>query len=141
MNAMLLLVAITPISQTKEAPKPIVNSIGMKFVRISPGAFTMGSPNSEKGRGDDEIQRNITFTKSLYIGVYTVTQEQWQALMGNNPSEFKGQKNLPMENVSWEDCQAFCNKLQEKDKKPYRLPSEAEWEYACRAGTSTPFHF
>ena len=75
------------------------------------------------------------------MGVYTVTQEQWQTVMGNNPSHFKGEKNLPVETVSWDDCQEFIKKLREKDKKPYRLPTEAEWEYACRAGTTTPFHF
>ncbi len=75
------------------------------------------------------------------MGVYAVTQEEWQAVMGNNPSEFKGEKNLPVETVSWDDCQTFIKKLRDKDKKKYRLPTEAEWEYACRAGTKTPFHY
>src|ERR1019366_4506347 len=95
----------------------------------------------EKERGDGETQHKVTLTKGFYMGVYTVTQEEWQAVMGNNPSHFTGAKNLPVENVSWNDCQEFIKKLREKDKKPYRLPTEAEWEYACRAGTKTPFHF
>ena len=75
------------------------------------------------------------------MGVYTVTQEQWQEVMGNNPSTSQDEKNLPVENVSWDDCQEFIKKLRDKDRKAYRLPFEAEWEYACRAGTTTPIHF
>lgn len=101
----------------------------------------MGSPKDEKERKDDETQHKVTLTRGFYMGVYTVTQEQWKEVMGNNPSHFKGEKNLPVENVSWDDCQEFLKKLREKDKKAYRLPTEAEWEYACRAGTKTPFHF
>ena len=122
---------------------------GMKFVWIPPGSFMMGSPKEEIGRekrhngqkGADETQHKVTLTKGFYMGVYTVTQEKWQAVMGNNPSKYKAEKNLPVEMVSWHDCQEFIKKLREKDKKAYRLPSEAEWEYACRAGTTTPFHF
>ena len=127
--------------EKKDPPKNFTNSIGMKFVWIPPGNFMMGSPKEEKERQDNETQHKVTLTKGFYMGVYTVTQEQWQEVMGNNPSHFKGEKNLPVEKVSWDDCQEFIKKLREKDKKPYRLPTEAEWEYACRAGTTTPFHF
>jgi formylglycine-generating enzyme required for sulfatase activity len=122
-------------------PNPFTNSIGMKFVWIPPGNFMMGSPKEEKLRDDNETQHKVTLTKGFYMGVYTVTQEQWQAVIGNNPSNFKGEKNLPVERVSWDDCQEFVKKLREKDGKPYRLPTEGEWEYACRAGTTTPFYF
>ena len=125
----------------KDPPKNFTNSIGMKFVWISPGTFMMGSPKEEKERGDNETQHKVTLTKGFYMGVYTVTQEQWKEVMGNNPSFFKGEKKLPVETVSWDDCQEFAKKLREKDKKLYRLPTEAEWEYACRAGTKTPFYF
>ena len=124
-----------------DPPKHFTNSIGMKFVWISPGSFMMGSPKEEKERIDNETQHKVTLSKGFYMGVYTVTQEQWQEVMGNNPSEFKGVKNLPVERVSWDDCQQFIKKLREKDKKVYRLPSESEWEYSCLAGTKTAFHF
>ena len=131
-------------AQDKEdSPKNFTNSIGMKFVWIPPGSFVMGSPKEEKERGGDETQHKVTLTKGFYMGVYAMTQEQWKEVMGNNPSNFKGEKKLPVESVSWNDCQEFIKKLREndKDKKAYRLPTEAEWEYACRAGTTTPFHF
>jgi len=126
-----------------DPPKHYTNNLGMKFTWIPPGSFMMGSPKEEKERLPDESQHKVTLTKGFYMGVYTVTQEQWQAVMGNNPSHFKGEKNLPVEQVSWNDCQEFIKKLREKDKdkKAYRLPTEAEWEYSCRAGTTTPFHF
>jgi formylglycine-generating enzyme required for sulfatase activity len=127
--------------EKKDPPKDFTNSIGMKFVWIKPGSFMMGSPKEEKERGSNETQHKVTLTKGFYMGVHLVTQEQWKEIMGNNPSHFKAGKNLPVETVSWDDCQQFIKKLREKDKKPYRLPSEAEWEYACRAGTTTPFHF
>lgn len=125
----------------QDLPKPFTNSIGMKFVWIPPGSFMMGSPKEEKERNDNETQHKVTLSKGFYMGVYTVTQEQWTEIIANNPSTFKGDKNLPVEEVSWDDCQEFIKKLREKDKKPYRLPTEAEWEYSCRAGTTTPFHF
>jgi sulfatase modifying factor 1 len=130
-----------PPLQSKDIPKAVINSIGMKFVWIPPGTFMMGSPKEERERVINEIQHKVTLTKGFYMGVHTVTQEQWTEIMGNNPSGFKGEENLPVEVVSWNDCQEFVRKLREMDKKPYRLPTEAEWEYACRAGTTTPFHF
>jgi formylglycine-generating enzyme required for sulfatase activity len=144
-----LIVALTsyvPIhaQDKKEPPKNFTNSIGMKFVWIPPGTFLMGSPKEEKERqlfNADETQHKVTLTKGFYMGVYAVTQEQYETVMGKNPSHFKGEKNLPVQTVSWNDCQEFVKKLREKDKKLYRLPTEAEWEYSCRAGTKTPFHF
>jgi formylglycine-generating enzyme required for sulfatase activity/tRNA A-37 threonylcarbamoyl transferase component Bud32 len=124
-------------------PQPgevITNSLGMKFAWVPPGSFLMGSPPGEESRLDDETQHRVTLSKGFYLGVYPVTQAQWQAVMGSNPSRFQGD-DRPVENISWEDCQEFCKKLAARDGKRYRLPTEAEWEYACRAGTTTPFSF
>jgi formylglycine-generating enzyme required for sulfatase activity len=125
----------------KARPKNFVNSSGMKFVWIPPGTFMMGSPKEEEGRVPYETRHKVKLTKGFFMAVHLVTQEQWKEIMGTNPSSFKGEKNLPVEMVSWEDCQNFIEKLRGKDKKPYRLPTEAEWEYSCRAGTTTPFYF
>lgn len=128
-------------AQQPDTPKAFTNSLGMKFIWIPPGKFMMGSSKDEKERGDNEFLHEVTLSKGFYMGIHTVTQDEWSRFMINNYSEFKGRKNLPVENVSWDDCQEFIKKLREKDKRPYRLPTEAEWEYACRAGTKTPFHF
>ena len=128
----------------RKEPRPgeiVTNSLGMKFAWIPPGTFLMGSPPNEPERSDDETQHRVTLTKGFWMGVHQVTQAQWQAVMGGNPSNFKGESNLPVENVSWDECVAFCEALGHKDSKTYRLPTEAEWEYACRAGATTPFHF
>lgn len=120
--------------------KGLTNSVGMKFVLIPNGTFMMGSPLNELERGADETQHRVTLTRGFYMGVTEVTQEQWRKIMGNNPSHFKG-NNRPVENVSWYDCQEFIEKLNKKEKtNKYRLPTEAEWEYACRAGTTAPFY-
>ena len=101
----------------------------------------MGSPPSEEGHKEDERQHRVTLTRGFYLGTYAVTQAQWKAVMGgNNPSRFPGD-DLPVENVSWKDAKAFCDNLSAKECRRYELPTEAEWEYACRAGTPTPFHF
>ncbi|MDM8550059.1 formylglycine-generating enzyme family protein [Desulfobacterales bacterium HSG2] len=119
------------------------NSIGMKFVLISPGTFMMGSPPDEPGRFDRERLHRVTLTKGFYMQTTEVTQGQWKAVMGNNPSEFKNcGNNCPVEKVSWDDVREFIKKLNRKEGAgKYRLPTEAEWEYACRAGTDTPFSF
>jgi formylglycine-generating enzyme len=116
------------------------NVLGMMYAWIPPGTFLMSSPANEPERSDDKTQHKVTLTKGFHLGVHQVTQAQWQAVMGGNPSYMKGESNLPVENVSWDDCVAFCEALGKKDGKTYRLPTEAEWEYACRAGTTTPFH-
>jgi formylglycine-generating enzyme required for sulfatase activity len=131
---------------TKSMAKLITNSIGMKLARIPKGTFTMGSPESEEGRYSDEgPQHSVTISKDYYLGAYEVTQEQYQRIMGENPSAFKGANN-PVETVSWEDAVAFCKKLSELPEEKaagrvYRLPTEAEWEYACRAGSTSRFGF
>jgi formylglycine-generating enzyme required for sulfatase activity len=140
MLASIVLFAESASAQPTDAGKPSVNSIGMKLVWIPAGSFTMGSSSKEKGRGDDEIQRRVTFTAGFYMGAHAVTQEQWHKVMGGNPSHFKGEPNLPVDSVSWHDCKAFCKTLSLREGKLYRLPTEAEWEYACRAGTTTAYH-
>ena len=112
----------------------------IEMVWIPPGTFTMGSPSGEEGRLDNERQHQVTLTKGFWLGKYEVTQAQWESVMGSNPSHFKG-RDLPVEQVSWNDCQEFIRKLNARGEGGFRLPTEAEWEYACRAGTTTPFHF
>ena len=118
----------------------LAKGVDMTFAWIPPGTFLMGSPQEEPEREDDETLHEVTLTRGYYLGIHAVTQAQWQAVMGNNPSRFKG-KNRPVEMVSWNDCQEFVTKVSQREGKRYGLPSEAEWEYACRAGTTTPFHF
>ena len=116
--------------------------VKMELVLIPAGEFMMGSPASEAQRYADEgPQRTVRISRPFYLARTEVTQAQWQAVMGNNPSHFKGDGRLPVEQVSWNDAQEFCRKLSAKAGVTVRLPTEAEWEYACRAGTATPFHF
>jgi formylglycine-generating enzyme required for sulfatase activity len=100
----------------------------------------MGSPTNEAERNNDEGPQHQVTVPSFFMGKYPLTQAQYQAIMGKNPAYFKG-NNRPVENVSWDDAVLFCQKLSQRTGKNYRLPSEAEWEYACRAGTKTPFSF
>ena len=111
------------------------------MVWIAPGTFQMGSPPSEEGRDSDEGPvHEVTIRQGFYLGKYEVTQAQWEAVMGSNPSRFKGCGDCPVERVSWDDAQAFIGKLNEMEgENRYRLPSEAEWEYAARAGSVTAY--
>ncbi len=119
------------------------------MVQIPGGTFTMGSPDGEPERDSDEgPQREVT-VPGFFLGKFAVTQAQWRRVaalpavnrnLDTDPSSFKGD-NRPVERVSWDDAQEFCRRLSRATGRQYRLPSEAEWEYACRAGTQTPFHF
>jgi uncharacterized protein (TIGR02996 family) len=137
------------------------NSIGMRLALVPPASFLMGSPEDEAERGDDEGPRHeVEISRPFYLGVFPVTQAQYQKVMGSNPSYFcslgggkdqvKGldTRNFPVEQVSWEDANKFCKELsklaeEKREKRLYSLPSEAQWEYACRGGapSSSPFHF
>ena len=122
-------------------PQRTINSIGMKLVYIPPGKFMMGSPLTEENRNSDEgPQHLVRINNGLWMGMYEVTQKQYLAVMKSNPSQSKGE-NRPVEWVSWNNAVEFCRRLSQIEGKTYRLPTEAEWEYACRAGTTTPFHF
>jgi ELWxxDGT repeat protein len=130
------------------------STVNLEMIRVEPGTFTMGSPTSEVGRGTDEVSHNVTLTKPFYLGKYEVTQAQYQAVMTGNPnglsatpSHFAGNPNRPVEKVSWDDAQIFLARLnaaeQNASRLPagwsYVLPTEAEWEYACRSGTTTAY--
>ncbi|ASC69523.1 hypothetical protein XM38_004500 [Halomicronema hongdechloris C2206] len=118
------------------------NGIKLDLVHIPGGEFLMGSPAGEKGRSDDEGPQHRVQVPEFWMGKFPVTQAQYQAVMGENSSRFsENGSNRPVESVSWHDAVAFCEKLSELTSRDYRLPTEAEWEYACRAGTTTPFYF
>jgi formylglycine-generating enzyme required for sulfatase activity len=132
---------VEPYTNTGWAKEIVHEKTGIEMVYVPAGSFAMGSPASEAGQGEQR-QRQVTLTKAFYLGRYEVTQEQWERVMGNNPSEFKQVgKTAPVEKVSWTDCQEYVGKLNTLDPRPsppgtFRLPTEAEWEYACRAGTT-----
>ncbi len=154
--------AIKGVSAESSATQPfetVTNTLDMKLTLIPAGEFKMGSPDSYKqADGDERPQHLVRITRPFYLGKYEVTQGQYRAVMNENPSVFKGSDELPVENVFWLDAIKFCNKLSEREgRKPsytiagqevsiadgdgYRLPTEAEWEYACRAGSVTVFPF
>ncbi len=123
--------------EEEKIPKTYTNTIRMKFALIPAGEFMMGSEEYD----EEKPVHKVTINKPFYLGIYPVTQREWEAVMGNSPSNFKGD-DLPVEHVSWDDVQEFIKKLNEKEgTDKYRLPSEAEWEYAARAGTTTRYSF
>jgi formylglycine-generating enzyme required for sulfatase activity len=147
----------------QSAPAPLskkhfTNTLSMKLVRIAKGKFLMGSPPSEVGRWATEHQHEVEITRGFFISTHHVTQAQYQKVMGTNPSHFRAggagaafvrgldTRDFPAENMPWNDALTFCKKLsalpgEKGARRVYRLPTEAEWEYACRAGTTTPFAF
>jgi len=125
----------------KELRLDLGDGVTMELVPIRPGQFLMGSPEEERGRDTDEGPRHrVRITKPFYMGKYEVTQAQFEAVMGEDPATFKGANN-PVESVSWQLAKEFCQKLGLMVGHAVRLPTEAEWEYACRAGTRTVFSF
>jgi uncharacterized protein (TIGR02996 family) len=134
-----------------------VNSIGMRFALLPAGRFRMGSPEEEPGHDGDEEAREVEIARPFYLGVFLVTQRQYAQVMGDNPSHFQRSNpaarvagvdtgDFPVERVSWNDAVAFCQRLSEtlgeiRAGRSYRLPTDAEWEYACRAGTTAAYFF
>ncbi len=122
-------------------PRALRNSIGMEFVLIPAGTFHMGST---EGDANEQPVHEVTISTPFYLGKYEVTQGEWEAVMGGNPSHATGDPHRPVENVSWNMVQEFIGKLNAKEKdqgSQYRLPTEAEWEYAVRAGSTTAYSF
>ncbi len=116
------------------------DGVKLDMISIPGGSFMMGAPETELESRNSERPQHKVNVPTFFMGRYPITQEQWQAIMDNNPSEFKGDKR-PVERVSWDEAKEFCDRLSQKTNREYRLPTEAEWEYACRAGTKTPFHY
>jgi formylglycine-generating enzyme len=139
----------TPETPGQEPSQDFTNALGMKLVRIPAGKFLMGSPASEAERDDEEVQHEVAITRPFYLGAHEVTQQQFEQVMGKNPAFFSkrngGGPDHPVEQVHWKDAGEFCRRLsalaaEKQAGRAYRLPTEAEWEYACRAGTTSAFH-
>mgnify|MGYP004549336559 CR=1 FL=1 len=127
----------TPVTNSDNISIPVKDGISIDMVRVEAGTFTMGAtPEMEEPFANEKPPHQVTLTNDYYIGKYEVTQALWQVVMGSNPSKFKGE-SLPVENVSWNDCQEFIGKLNSITGKTFRLPTEAEWEFAARGGNKS----
>ncbi|MFN6207097.1 MAG: formylglycine-generating enzyme family protein [Planctomycetota bacterium] len=138
--------------QETENPKKVTNSIGMNLIFVPRGTFEMGSARGDRGADLDERQHRVTLSRDYYLGAFECTQAEYEKVMGRNPSQFQGNRiagsssNHPVEQISWEDAVEFCRRLSELPEEKaagrvYRLPTEAEWEYGCRAGNLAVFAF
>jgi uncharacterized protein (TIGR02996 family) len=119
----------------------LAEGVTMAFSFLPPGSFLMGSPGDEERREDDEAPHRVTLTRGFHLGVHAVTRLQWHAVLSGGSGRLKGDPHRPAEGLSWHDCLEFCRALGQRTGLRFRLPTEAEWEYACRAGTTTPFFF
>ena len=141
------MIAIQFLGDSKPAPPKVVgppsnitNNIGMRLVLLPAGDFSMGESETQYAFDDERPRHLVTMTTPFYMGVHEVTQKEYVAVMGKTPSFFRSD-NQPVESVSWDDAREFCRKLSVQEDFVYRLPTEAEWEYACRAGSTTSWHF
>jgi formylglycine-generating enzyme required for sulfatase activity len=144
MFLVLVIVAIAGIRVIAPTPRPVARwqdpAAGIQFTLVLPGTFKMGTPSSEPGRDPEEVPHDVTVSRAFYLGITEVTQAQWMSVMGTNPSHFSScGARCPVENVSWYDVQTFIERLNASGGRAFRLPTEAEWEYACRAGGMQPF--
>jgi sulfatase modifying factor 1 len=138
----------TPFTGPAEGKPFVIADLSMDMLWVKPGSFQMGSSTTEVGRGKNETRHTVTLTEGYWLGKHEVTQSQWEKVMGDNPSDYKG-GDKPVERVSWHDVTSFCEKLTEQESKAwrlpagmsYQLPTEAQWEYACLAGTRTAYAF
>lgn len=133
----------TPSPAATHLPTQLTNAEGMTFVAVAAGSFQMGSPASESGRRSDETQHSVTLSRPFLLQTTEVTQRQWRAIMGDNPSLHQQPDDpaRPVENVTWDQVQTFIARLNSRQDGTYRLPTEAEWEYAARAGSNTIYSF
>ena len=135
-----------------DTPELWINSLGMKFRLVQPGSFQMGSPKTESRRFADETLRSVKITTRFYLSLYLTTQAEWRAVLGENPSKYSENKKAPVESVSWLDCARFIEAVNSDEYRlelssflgsrwRYAFPTEAQWEYVCRAGTTTPYYW